>query len=78
MANNAHAPCSMLNPLQERSIASETQSTFQDKAIVVGLYGLSASGKTFLLTLLKQGLGKTHFAFFEGSSMLDALIPGGL
>lgn len=56
----------------------ETQQAAREKPIVVGLYGMPGSGKTFLLNQLKQELGQEHFAFFEGSQMIDSLVSGGL
>lgn len=48
------------------------------KAVVVGLYGLPGSGKTSLLNQLEQELGQTDFSFYEGSKMIDDIVPGGL
>ena len=48
------------------------------KPVVVGLYGIPGSGKTFLLDQLEQQLGQTHFAFYEGSKMIATVVPGGL
>ncbi|KAI9798925.1 MAG: hypothetical protein M1825_004938 [Sarcosagium campestre] len=59
-------------------ITSEVRSTTKDKAVVVGLYGIPGSGKTTLLNQLEQELGRTHFAFYDGSNMIDAVAPGGL
>lgn len=56
----------------------EMQSDSDHKAVVVGLYGLPGSGKTFLLNQLKQELGQTDFAFFEGAKMIANVVPGGL
>ncbi|KAG0636937.1 uracil phosphoribosyltransferase-domain-containing protein [Tuber brumale] len=49
-----------------------------DKAVVVGIYGVPGSGKTFLLDQLKNELGQEHFEFYEGSNMIANLVPGGL
>ena len=54
------------------------QSASDHKSIVVGLYGISGSGKTYLLTKLKEKLGTTQFAFYEGSEVIATLVPGGL
>lgn len=59
------------------SIAPEGLCASNNKAVVVGLYGIPGSGKTFLLELLKQELGE-DFAFYEGSQMIATLVPGGL
>ena len=48
------------------------------KPVVIGLYGVPGSGKTFLLNQLEQELGQTHFAFYEGSNMIATVVPGGL
>jgi len=65
-------------PQLNQSTASETRSASNDKAVVVGLYGVPGSGKTFLLNQLKQELGQEHFAFYEGSKIIAAVVPGGL
>lgn len=56
----------------------ENRSAFDHKAVVVGLYGIPGSGKTFLLNKLKQKLGQTQFSFYEGSEMISTVVPGGL
>lgn len=45
---------------------------------VIGIYGISGSGKTFLLDQLKQMLTGTPFYFYEGSETIADLVPGGL
>ena len=60
------------------SISPEIRSASNDKAIVVGLYGVSGCGKTHLLKQLKQKFGETQFAFYEGSKVLDSVVPGHL
>lgn len=37
------------------------------KPIIVGIYGLSGCGKSYLLKELEKELGKDSFAFYEGS-----------
>ncbi|OCL13444.1 hypothetical protein AOQ84DRAFT_372188 [Glonium stellatum] len=61
-----------------QSTAPETRSASNDKAVVVGLYGVPGSGKTFLLNQLEQELGQEHFTFYEGSKMIADVVPGGL
>ena len=56
----------------------ESRSASNEKAVVVGLYGVPGSGKTFLLDQLKQELGQECFAFYEGSKMIASVVPGGL
>ncbi|KAH7120460.1 uracil phosphoribosyltransferase-domain-containing protein [Dactylonectria macrodidyma] len=48
------------------------------KPTVIGLYGISGSGKSFLLSQLRQELDPARFAFFEGSDMIASLVIGGL
>lgn len=47
------------------------------KPVIVGLYGVPGSGKSFLLNQLEHELGD-KFDFYEGSEAVDDLIPGGL
>lgn len=48
------------------------------KAVVVGLYGVPGSGKTFLLNWLKKELEQDNFAFYDGSGTIADVVPGGL
>jgi len=66
------------DPRLNESIALESRSACNSKAVVVGLYGVPDSGKTFLLDQLKQELGQEYFAFYEGSEMIATVVPGGL
>ncbi|EQB55516.1 hypothetical protein CGLO_04559 [Colletotrichum gloeosporioides Cg-14] len=45
---------------------------------IVGLYDVPACGKSFLLRQLKANLGEQHYAFYEGSEVIDDLVLGGL
>lgn len=65
-------------PKLNASTVLESFSAPDKKAVVVGLYGVPGSGKTFLLDQLKQELGQEHFAFFEGAEMIATVTPGGL
>lgn len=66
------------DPPPNHSAAIESLPTSNNKAIVIGLYGVPGSGKTFLLDQLKQKLGEERFAFYEGSQMIATVVPGGL
>ncbi len=66
------------DPQRNQSTALEFRSASNDKAVVVGLYGVPGSGKTFLLNQLKQELGQDHFEFYDGAKMIANLVPGGL
>ena len=66
------------DPQLNQSTALESRSASNNKAVVVGLYGVPGSGKTYLLDQLKEELGEENFAFYEGSKMISAVVPGGL
>lgn len=55
-----------------------TQSQTLSKPTAIGVYGISGSGRFFILDILRQDLDPAHFIFFEGSEVIDLLIPGGL
>ncbi|KAH9203365.1 uracil phosphoribosyltransferase-domain-containing protein [Leptodontidium sp. 2 PMI_412] len=48
------------------------------RVVVVGIYGLPGSGKTFLLNLLRHELRREFFEFYDGSEMIAKISPGGL
>ena len=48
------------------------------KAIIVGIYGLPGAGKTFLMDRLKEESEGQQFAFYEGSELINSIVPGGL
>ncbi|KAK2592479.1 hypothetical protein QQS21_009824 [Conoideocrella luteorostrata] len=48
------------------------------KPVVIGLYGLPGSGKSFLLKKLKQQLNHRDYVFYEGSEMISSVVPGAL
>ncbi|KAF7561252.1 hypothetical protein G7046_g2879 [Stylonectria norvegica] len=60
------------------SQASDQPPPPDGKPLVIGLYGLPGSGKTFMLEKLKKELSKDGFFFYEGSKTIDNLVPGGL
>ena len=53
----------------------ENWSASNEKAVIVGLYGVPGSGKSYLLEQLKRELGEIKFSLYEGSRMI---IAGGL
>ena len=75
---SSNMPGSTADHQLNESTVLARQSASNKKAIVVGLYGIPGSGKTFLLEQLKTELGQEHFTFYEGSKMIASLIPGGL
>ncbi|KAH7107906.1 uracil phosphoribosyltransferase-domain-containing protein [Auriculariales sp. MPI-PUGE-AT-0066] len=48
------------------------------KPVVIGLYGVSAAGKSYHLQCLRNQLPLKSYAFFEGSEVLGQIVPGGL
>jgi uracil phosphoribosyltransferase/adenylate kinase/phosphoserine phosphatase len=83
MATNCdNAPSNMSGPMSKPQLNQSTgpgdRSDSDEKAVVIGLYGVPGSGKTFLLNQLKQKLGQEHFEFHEGSRLISDLVPGGL
>ncbi|CAG8135650.1 unnamed protein product [Penicillium olsonii] len=48
------------------------------KPVIIGLYGLPGSGKSFLLNILKCGLSQAEFSFYDGSQMIATVTPGGI
>ncbi|KAL9105724.1 MAG: hypothetical protein Q9227_009164 [Pyrenula ochraceoflavens] len=48
------------------------------KPTIIGLYGISGCGKTSLLRELETSLGGQDFDFYEGSEMINKIVPGGL
>lgn len=45
---------------------------------MIGISGLPAAGKSFILEALRKDLGEAEFTFFEGSEVISSLVPGGL
>ncbi|KAI2637444.1 uracil phosphoribosyltransferase-domain-containing protein [Xylaria nigripes] len=54
------------------------QNSEKKAPIVVGIYGIPGSGKSYLLGQLAQELGEESFKFYEGSQVIDSIVPGGL
>ncbi|KAJ7442400.1 uracil phosphoribosyltransferase-domain-containing protein [Mycena galericulata] len=73
----------MLNSHINPSVTIPTQSAGSLGAktpTVIGLYGVPGCGKSYLLDQLKADaeLGQHDFAFYEGSVIIDQLVPDGL
>lgn len=59
--------------------SNHTPSIVRMKPVIIGLYGLPGSGKTTLFNQLKQIFDKQRsIAFYEGSEVIDNIVPGGL
>ncbi|KAF7345721.1 Uracil phosphoribosyltransferase [Mycena venus] len=73
---------SFLNPFPTATLASVDipQSVRSKTPTVIGLYGPPGCGKSYLLCQLEAAaeLGQQDFAFYEGSAIIDLLVPGGL
>ncbi|KAK2791647.1 hypothetical protein FQN51_002147 [Onygenales sp. PD_10] len=75
MSTNARSlPSNVPNP----SAAPRFKMTSDDRPVIIGLYGIAGSGKTYLLNQLEAALGRDSFAYFEGSAVIDSVVPGGL
>ena len=64
--------------LNQTTILERRLASANNKAVVVGLYGVPGCGKTHLLSQLKQELGLENFEYYDGSKMINDLVPGGL
>ncbi|KAI8631587.1 uracil phosphoribosyltransferase-domain-containing protein [Xylariaceae sp. FL1651] len=53
-------------------------SSANDKPVVIGIYGVPASGKTYLVKQLERELERDHYEFFDGSQVIASVVPGGL
>jgi GTPase SAR1 family protein len=65
-------------PTKCDSISNETRPASDCQAIIIGIYGIPGSGKTFLINQLKQWLEKEPFNFWDGSQVIATFVPGGL
>lgn len=48
------------------------------KPIVIGLFGLPGSGKTYLKKQLQDDAFGSRFQYFEGSEVIQGIVPGGM
>ncbi|CDM33198.1 hypothetical protein DTO013E5_5628 [Penicillium roqueforti] len=62
----------------DRSHPSPRAQPTSFKPVIIGLYGLPGSGKSFRLEGLKTVLDNDKFAFYDGSNVIAAVTPGGL
>ena len=59
-------------------LASSALSSSVDSPVIIGIYGLPASGKTHLLNELRNVLDEHHFKFYDGSEVIERITVGGL
>ncbi|KAJ5335706.1 uncharacterized protein N7506_005642 [Penicillium brevicompactum] len=70
---------SYLNGIDSHNHATTNPvSVDSPKPVIIGVYGLPGSGKSFLLDILKCGLSHAEFSFYDGSQAIAAATPGGL
>ncbi|KAI2709116.1 hypothetical protein CBS147332_6175 [Penicillium roqueforti] len=62
----------------DRSHPSPRAQPTSFKPVIIGLYGLPGSGKSFRLEELKTVLDNDKFAFYDGSNVIAPVTPGGL
>ena len=68
----------MAEPEMKGSGSLEIKPASDNKAIVVGLYGVPGCGKSYLLKQLEQEIGGKGFAFYDGSEEISKIVPGRL
>ena len=60
-------------------VASPPERTpLPKQPVVIGIYGISGCGKTFLLNNIKDYCGPGQFNFYDGSQVIAAVTDGGL
>lgn len=62
----------------EPSKSNKMPATVLGKPIIIGLYGISGSGKTILLLQMRIDPTLDNFLFYDGSQLLGQVTPGGL
>lgn len=75
---SSSVPDPTANSQLKRPMTPVSWTAPKSKAVVVGLYGIQGSGKTFLMHQLKQEFRHERFAFYESSELIDLIVPRGL
>lgn len=71
--------CQNCDARHERHHPLDLSSSHQcSEPVIVGLYGIPGSGKSFLLDTLRHGLSQEPFMFYDGSQVITDLTSGGL
>ncbi|KAI0401088.1 uracil phosphoribosyltransferase-domain-containing protein [Xylaria palmicola] len=60
------------------ALHAEAAASSKSPPVIVGIYGIPGSGKTYLLHQLAKELGRDEFSLYEGSQVIDSQVPGGL
>ncbi|KAL2782499.1 uracil phosphoribosyltransferase-domain-containing protein [Aspergillus keveii] len=63
---------------QSANSAGTANGIIGSSSPIIGLYGISGSGKSYLLKQLMEELGQDAFEYYEGSDMIHSVTPGGL
>ncbi|KAI8962046.1 uracil phosphoribosyltransferase-domain-containing protein [Daldinia sp. FL1419] len=71
-------PSTSVNRQASQPAESQSVAPLPSRPVVIGLYGISGCGKSYLLNTLKQKLGAALFEFYEGSEVIESLVSGGL
>lgn len=60
--------------------SNDISAAKSSKPVIIGLYGISGSGKSYLLNKLKNDptIKEQKFVFHDGSQLLAYATPGGL
>ncbi|KEZ40761.1 Uncharacterized protein SAPIO_CDS8714 [Scedosporium apiospermum] len=62
---------------QSTASSSTVWGSVYSRSVIIGIYGVPGSGKSYLLGELKSA-PKSPFTFYEGSEVIGDLVPGGL
>ncbi|KAI0846485.1 uracil phosphoribosyltransferase-domain-containing protein [Daldinia vernicosa] len=69
---------SPVNPETSQRSRPQTPVSSLWEPVIIGIYGVSGCGKSYLLNQLKRELSPETFKFYEGSEVINSLVPGGL
>ena len=62
----------------DQTLTSRPTSSSPPRDIIVGIYGISGAGKSYLLRDLEESLGRDIFQFFEGADEIASFVQGDL
>ncbi|KAI7084372.1 hypothetical protein KC356_g6822 [Hortaea werneckii] len=73
MSTTQHGKGVDVSGMAQSSLSSDAYTP-----VIIGIYGLPASGKTHLLNELRRVLDEYHFKFYDGSEVIERITDGGL